>query len=72
MEPWLINEIETLETRIEEMGSPEDLAREIREIREEAARISNAAFLQGIMAPSILEADALKERLERLRAKVNT
>jgi hypothetical protein len=24
------------------------------------------------MAPSILEADALKERLERLRAKVNT
>jgi hypothetical protein len=72
MEPWLINEIETLETRIAEMGSPEDLTREIQSIREEAARISNAAFLQGIMSPSILEADALKKRLERLRDKVNS
>ncbi len=71
MEPWLINEIEALEARIEEMGSPEDLTREIQEIREEAARITNAGNLQGITSPNILSADELKQRLERLRAKVN-
>ena len=72
MEPWLINEIDDLEARIEEMGSPEDLTREIQKIREDAVRITNAGFLQGIMSPNILEADALKQRLERLRAKVNS
>ena len=72
MEPWLINEIEALEARIEEMGSPEDLTREIQKIREDAVRITNAGFLQGIMSPLILEADGLKQRLERLRGKVNS
>jgi len=71
MEPWLIREIEALEARIEGMGSPEDLSREIQKIREEAVRITNSGFLQGIMSPTILGADALKQRLERLRAKVN-
>lgn len=71
MEPWLIHEIEELEARIEEMGSPEDLRREIQKIREEAVRITNSSFLQGIMSPNILSADELKQRLERLRAKVN-
>lgn len=71
MEPWLINEIETLEARIEELGSPEDLTREIQEIRQDAVRITNSGFLQGIMSPNILSADELKQRLERLRAKVN-
>ena len=71
MQPWLIREIEALETRIEEMGSPEDLTREIQKIHKEAVRITNAGFLQGIMSPTILGADALKQRLERLRAKVN-
>ncbi len=71
MEPWLINEIEALEAKIEEMGSPEDLTREIQEIREEAARITDAGNLQGITSPNILSADELKQRLEQLRAKVN-
>lgn len=71
MEPWLIHEIEQLEAKIEEMGSPEDLRREIQKIREEAVRITNSSFLQGIMSPNILSADELKQRLERLRAKVN-
>lgn len=71
MEPWLINEIEALEAKIEEMGSPEDLTREIQKIRQDAVRITNSGFLQGIMSPNILSADELKQRLERLRAKVN-
>lgn len=72
MDPWLLREIDDLQSKIDRMGLPRDLSREIRSIRVEANRITGANFAEGPLPPLFVGVDALKDRIERLQEKINT
>lgn len=71
MDPWLLRELDNLESEIDRMGAPSDLSREIRSIREEADRIAGASFLDGPMPPLYVGVDALKRRINHLKDEIN-
>lgn len=66
MNPWLLREIDDLQSRIDRMVTSPELSQEIRSIREEADRIAGANFADGPLPPLFAGVDALKERIERV------
>jgi hypothetical protein len=71
MNSWLLREIDDLQSRIDRMGSPRELSDEIRAIREEADLIAGASFADGPMPPLFVGVDALKERVNQLKEKLD-
>lgn len=72
MDPWLLREIDNLQSEIDRIGAPSDLSKEIRSIREEANRIAGASFMDGPMPPLYMGVDALKQRLNHLKDAIKS
>lgn len=71
MNPWLLREIDDLQAKIDRLGSPRELSRELDSIRQEANRIAGASFLDGPALPLFHGIDELKQRLGRLQDKLD-
>ena len=72
MDPWLLREIDDLQSKIDRMVSPRELTQEIKSIREEANRIAGASFLGGPFPPLFVSLVSLRSQVDRLQEKINS